>query len=207
MHFIYGGKHTTGHEITAFIADVTCGTCKRTKAFRTEEDRIADSAATAMVQLSLVDAGFVTGRIYNNFAIGRTYTITSADRFGIVVVVNTPTDLDRNHSFGDLEGFLRWITQKDMNVNAVVDGVLNGGLTWTESVDMVWSNAAEVADVSRIEEALNERIAYKFSLADTVRDYAIAAGRTPVAEEIATPSRPGSKHKSTSANRRYRKGA
>lgn len=203
MHYTNGGKHVDTsidgcH--TLFVADVTCGNCKRTRNYRAAVDSQAAIQATTGAIESVSSAGFVINHSYRNHSTGQSYYITAVDRFGIRV---TAQGEPHARTFPTLSEFLAWITPQDMDVNRIIEHVTDASMTWVDAMDLEWSLAAEVKSVEAIEYVVND------ALMSRIRDMAKTEG-LPVAEDaeqMPRPFRTSRKVKSTRQARRARRGA
>ena len=223
MHYTNGGKHTEGHDTTDIVAEVTCGNCKRTKAFHAAEDAALAAVVTRGLTHELAGAGFVINHSHHNYALNRDFYITAVDRFGIRAVVQGIPDA---LYWGDLAFFLMWLTPQDVNVNRVIKNVTESGMTWVEAMDAEWSLTADFNDRSvgdrivsggdsgTIVAVRGSETMVKFDkpikgLGTTVRITRPEA-LTFVAEDVdqsVKPFRTAGKVKNTRQARRYRKGA
>lgn len=202
MHYTNGGKHVGTAEHTLVTADVTCGTCIRTRNYRAAMDTTNAIGATETAIRQAADAGFFTGFMGHNHVISANYSITSLDRFG----VNVTYGGGKRISFATLAEFLAWITPLDMT--RVIEHVLDGGMTWVAAMDAEWANMAEVADGIAIERDVNDATEYRL-FADR-SDEELMDGNPLVAEDATTapvPFRTGRKVKNTRKARRFRRGA
>lgn len=149
MHYTNGGKHVGTADHTLITADVTCGNCIRTRAFRQAMDTVTAIEDTTEAVKSLADAGFFTGYAGHNHVINANFSITGVDRFGIMVTYGN----GRKVTFPHLVEFLAWITPADMT--RVIEHVMTSEITWVAAMDIEWALSAEVKSVNAIEEAVN----------------------------------------------------
>lgn len=179
MHYSNGGQHVQGTDHTMHLADVTCGNCKRTKAFKTaitaKNERGAAELSGIQVladMLSLdgttpativtvptarsryADAGFFTGFTGGNRQTSQNYSITGIFPDGSCEV--TATGWTGTQRFLRLSDFLMWITPKGVNIGRILDCVIGDGMTWVAAMDLEYALEAERDSVTAIETAIND---------------------------------------------------
>lgn len=181
MHYSNGGQHVQGTDHTMHLADVTCGNCKRTKAFKAAVDAKNERGAAELTGIQILadlltldgttpatietipsartryaDAGFFTGFSGSNRQTSQNFQITAIFPDGSCEV--TATGHSSTRKFASLADFLIWITPQGVNIGRILDAVIGDGMTWVAAMDLEYALEAERNDITMIEQGLADAL-------------------------------------------------